>query len=271
VRRALRLAGVAAHLAAGCALSALAYPLLPRAAHRALRAAWARGLLALLGVRVRAALRPIGPGSLLVANHVSWLDAVVLHALAECAVVAKAEARRWPLLGALLARNETVFVERRPARSLLAVNAAIAARLARGECVAVFPEGTTSDGAKVRPFRPALFEPAVRGAHPVHALALEYRDADGRRCLAAAYIDDMTLWESLCEIAALPGLDAEISSCDVLSTAGLGRRDAARLGHATIQARVEGAALAARHAQHARDLAHGGHRALELREVGDLK
>lgn len=271
--RLLRLLRVGAHLAAGCAMSLLAYPLLTRGTRRALRRTWARDLLALLHVEVRSAVAPLAPGALVVANHVSWLDAVVLQALADCAVVAKADARRWPLLGALLARNETLFVERRPVRSLLVVIADIGARLARGECVAVFPEGTTSDGTLLRPFRPALFEPAVRGRHPVHALAFEYRDHRGRRCLEAAYIDDMTLWESLCAIAALPSLHVDLASTAEIGTAGLRRRDAAHLAHASIQDMIggDGRALAARDAQHARHLAHPGHRALELGEIGDLE
>jgi 1-acyl-sn-glycerol-3-phosphate acyltransferase len=246
VRRALRLLRIAVHLAAGCATSVILYPLLPRGARRALRARWARDTLAILGIRVRADELRIEPGSLVVANHVSWLDSVGLCALLPAAIVAKSEARRWPLIGALLERNETLFVERRPCRALLAVNAAIAARLARGESVIVFPEGTTTDGTHVLGFRAALFQPAVARGHPVHALALAYRDAAGRRCAQAAFIDDMSLWQSLCAIAALPGLGLEVRSCGALATAGLQRRGAARLAHAAVQAAIGGASLPAR-------------------------
>jgi 1-acyl-sn-glycerol-3-phosphate acyltransferase len=245
VRRALRLARVGVHLAAGCALSALAYPLLPPGVRRAIRRAWARGLLDILSVRLVAPRAPLEPGCLLVANHVSWLDAVVLNALQPVAVVAKSEARRWPLIGALMARNETLFAERRPCRSLLALNAEIGARLARGEPVAVFPEGTTTDGAGVRAFRPALFEPAVRAGHPVRAVALAYRGASGARAAEAAFIDDMSLWESLVRIAALPALQAEVHDCGVLAGRGLTRRAAAARAHARIHAGICGAPLAA--------------------------
>jgi 1-acyl-sn-glycerol-3-phosphate acyltransferase len=205
------------------------------------RRSWARGVLAILGIRLRAGALRIAPGSLVVANHVSWLDAVALGATCDAAIVAKAETRRWPLLGSMLERNDTLFVERRPCRALLALNAAIAARLARGESVAVFPEGTTTDGADVLAFRPALFQPAVLGGHPVHALALAYRDGAGRRCAQAAYIDDMSLWQSLCAIAALPALTLELRSCGALATAGLQRRPAARLARTAVQSGICGA------------------------------
>jgi 1-acyl-sn-glycerol-3-phosphate acyltransferase len=239
VRRTLRLARVALHLMAGCATSAWLYPLLPRAARRAVRRAWARDLLRILNVRLCVQSPPPAPGRLLVANHVSWLDAVALNALRPSAIVAKSETRRWPLLGGMLARNETLFVERRPARSLLAVNTDIAARLARGEVVIVFPEGTTTGGETVLPFRPALFEPAVRGAHPVQALALRYRDPDGRPCRDAAYIEQMSLWQSLRAIAALPGMTLEVLACGAPQI-GAARRDAARCAHAAIQRHVRG-------------------------------
>jgi 1-acyl-sn-glycerol-3-phosphate acyltransferase len=232
--RTLRLLRVGVHLAAGCAISEWLYPLLRPQSRQAVRGAWARALLEMLGVRLDAGALRVLPGSLVVANHISWLDAVALHALLPAAVVAKSEARRWPLIGRMLERNDTLFVERRACRTLLQVNAEIAARLARGESVAVFPEGTTTDGARLLPFRPALFQPAVAGGHPVRPLALAYRDGAGSRCAEAAYIGDMNLWQSLCAIAALPALTLEIRACGLISTRGLRRREAARLARIAV-------------------------------------
>jgi 1-acyl-sn-glycerol-3-phosphate acyltransferase len=248
--RALRLARVGLHLAAGCAISSWLYPLMNAQARQAVRRAWAAGLLRMLGARLDVGAARILRGSLVVTNHVSWLDAVALHAAIPVAIVAKAEARRWPLLGRLLARNDTLFVERRPSRDLLRVNRAIAGRLARGETVAAFPEGTTTDGTRVLPFRPALFQPAVAGGHPLHALALMYRDGAGRRCAAAAYIGNMTLWQSLWRIAALTHLRIELRCCGAHASAGLSRREAAALAWAAVQrGTCAGAALPARQEQ----------------------
>jgi 1-acyl-sn-glycerol-3-phosphate acyltransferase len=248
VRRTLRLLRVALHLGAGCAICVLLYPVVPSATRRALRRAWALRTLRILGVRLGTRGLHVAPGTLVVANHVSWLDAIALHALLPAAIVAKSETRRWPVLGALLAANDTLFVERRPARSLLAVNADIGARLARGALVVVFPEGTTTGGDAVLPFRPALFEPAVRGAHPVQALALRYRDRAGRPCRDAAYIEQMSLWQSLCAIAAVPGMTLEVQACGAPQT-GAARRDAARRAHAAVQRSVCGSeSLAGAHA-----------------------
>jgi 1-acyl-sn-glycerol-3-phosphate acyltransferase len=244
----LRLARVGVHLAVGCALSEWLYPLFSARARRRVRRTWAAGLLRILGARLDARAVRIQPGSLVVANHVSWLDAVALHAALPVAIVAKSDARRWPLLGRLLERNDTVLVGRRPSRDLRRVNREIAARLARGESVAAFPEGTTTNGARVLPFRPALFQPAVAGGHPLHAFAVVYLDGAGARCAEAAYIDDMNLWQSLWRIAAVRSLRIELRCCGVRASAGLHRREAATLARARVQRGACGSGvLPARH------------------------
>jgi 1-acyl-sn-glycerol-3-phosphate acyltransferase len=240
MRRALRLVRIGLHLAAGYATCVIIYPLVSGRTRAALRRNWARGVLAILGIGLRRDVLHVAAGTLVVANHVSWLDAVVLRALLDGATVAKVETRRWPLLGLMLERNDTIFVERRASRALLAVNATIAARLAKGAVVIFFPEGTTTDGSEVLPFRPALFQPAVAAGHPVRALALRYRDDAGRHCREAAFIDDMSLWHSLSAIAALPVLHAEVHSCGTLSTTGLHRREVAGLACTAVRERVCG-------------------------------
>jgi 1-acyl-sn-glycerol-3-phosphate acyltransferase len=240
MRRTQRLLRIGLHLTAGYVICVVLYPLIPRRLRGAIRRDWARGVLGILGIRLRVDDLRIVPGSLMVTNHVSWLDALVLNALFDVTIVAKSETRCWPLLGLMLARNETLFIERRICRALLATNTAVAARLARGGAVVVFPEGTTTDGAGVLQFRPALFQPAVAAGHPVRPLALLYRDGAGRRCAEAAYTDDMSLWHSLRAIAALPVLCVEVRACGTIETGGLRRRDAARLAHAAVQGRVCG-------------------------------
>lgn len=204
--------------------------------------AWAGGLLDILGIRVDAGALRIAPGSLVVANHISWLDAVVVRALLDATFVAKVEVRRWPLLGRLLERHGTLFIERRACRDLLRTNADVAALLARGTSVAAFPESTSTDGTGVLPFKPALFEPALRGGHPVRALALVYCDASGGRCAAAAFVGETTLWQSLLAVAGEPAITARVLDCGELAATGLNRKQAARLAHTFVQRGVCGSA-----------------------------
>ena len=118
------------------------------------------------------------------------------------------------------------------------MNEKIAERLARGRVVACFPEGTTTDGSAMLPFRTALFEPAVRGAHPIQAVALAYRDASGRRVDAAAFVGKQNLLQSLLEVSRHTGIIATASAGPAIVAAGLTRREAARLAQAAVQERL---------------------------------
>lgn len=204
------------------------------------RQRWSRQLLAILGVRLEYDSIRIAPGTLVVANHVSWLDVIAMSAFYPMTFVAKAEIRSWPVLGWLGQRSGCLFVNRRVGRHLLRLNSAIATRLAAGGVVAFFPEGTTTDGAGVLPFRPALFEPAIRGTYCVQPFAVTYRDAAGRCCATAAFIGRQSLWQSLCAIAALPELVASVAPCGPISPQGLTRRDLARRAQSAVQERLWG-------------------------------
>jgi len=111
----------------------------------------------LLGVRVRCTGAPVADRPLLiVANHSSWLDISIITACAPVVFVAKAEIARWPFFGLLAKLQRSVFVERDRRQKTGAVNAAIAQRLAEGDPVLLFGEGTAGDGNRVMPFRTAL-------------------------------------------------------------------------------------------------------------------
>jgi 1-acyl-sn-glycerol-3-phosphate acyltransferase len=116
-----------------------------------------RMLCGLIGVRIReVGERVRGHPLLVVANHCSWLDVPVITAAAPVVFVAKREVASWPLFGLLARLQRSVFVDRQRPHKTAEVNAAIAQRLAEGDPVLLFGEGTSSDGNRVLPFRSAL-------------------------------------------------------------------------------------------------------------------
>jgi 1-acyl-sn-glycerol-3-phosphate acyltransferase len=117
--------------------------------------------------------RPTG-AFLLVTNHVSYLDILLLSSVVDVAFIAKSEVRRWPLLGTLAASVGTIFIERDRPRDSLRVTTVMEKALAAGHGVALFPEGTSSDGKSVLPFKPSLLELAARNSLPVHHAAIRY-------------------------------------------------------------------------------------------------
>ncbi|MBB2744565.1 UNVERIFIED_ORG: 1-acyl-sn-glycerol-3-phosphate acyltransferase [Microbispora rosea subsp. rosea] len=239
LRRAARLAGAAAVLLAGLPI-ALA---LGRTARRgAVTTRWSRLLLRALGIRIvtrrgfsciggsaraRAVPEEDGP-ALLVGNHVSWLDPLVITATFACRPLAKAEVGRWPIVRTLAAGGGALFIDRDRLSALPGVVADMTAALRRGESVAAFPEGTTWCGREMGRFRPAVFQAALDAGVPVRPLALRFLEgtaADrgtavhggtGERERAAlstrpSYVGDDTLLASVLRIVSTRDLVAEVT------------------------------------------------------------
>ncbi len=166
--------------------------------------AWARTMLTRLGVELEIAGRPAAKGPmLLVANHISWLDIVVLHAACQCRFVSKADVKRWPLVGGLASGAGTLYVERESRRDAVRVLHDMAQALREGDILAVFPEGTTGDGNSVLPFHASLIQAAISVDAPVQAVALQFIDGRcGRPSQGVRYMGDESLlgsiWRTLC-------------------------------------------------------------------------
>lgn len=230
-----RLARVGLHLGYGLTTAALVYPLIGRPSQLRLKQRWSRQLLGMLGVRLRTA-EALPPGAaLLVANHVSWLDIYVINALAPAAFVCKADVRGWPFIGWLCERTETVFMPRNSRSAAKQAGESVALRLRQGWRVAVFPEGTTSDGSGLLPFHGALLQGAIEADCPVQPLALRYTDEGGKASTAAAYCGDTTLLQSLYRIAAAPSLHARLEVLPPIDSRGAERRALAGQAEAAIR------------------------------------
>jgi 1-acyl-sn-glycerol-3-phosphate acyltransferase len=185
-------------------------------------------LLTTIGVRLELQGEAPEDGPvLLVANHVSWIDVEVLNAARPARFVAKSETRRWPVCGGIAAGFDTFFLERGSLRDAARVKAHVAAALAAGQSVAVFPEGTTTDGRTVGRFYAALFEAAIEAGVPVQPVAIRYPRADDSANPAAAFVDDMSFVESLVRVAREPALTARLTFAPPLATDGVSRRDLA--------------------------------------------
>ena len=210
-RRTRRIAALIVHIALGVKLAALVFPFLGTTSRDRAIGWWARRLLRVLGVRLNAQSPPALPdGALLVCNHVSWLDIYLIMATCRVHFVSKSEVRDWPVVGWLAHTTGTLFLQRGRRADTARINAEMRALMQSGAWVAVFPEGTTSDGQSLRRYLPSLLQPAVELDCPVLPAALRYRTLDGNASLAAAYIDDISLWQSMLRIVSEPGLIAEL-------------------------------------------------------------
>jgi 1-acyl-sn-glycerol-3-phosphate acyltransferase len=140
---------------------------------------WSRALAALLQMRITVRGAAPRPPFLLVSNHVSYLDILVLGSRLDCTFLAKSEVAKWPLFGWASRSAGTIFVARDSKRELRAALAEMDRCLSMGMGLVLFPEGTTTSGAQVAPFKPALLENAARRELPVHYASIRYRNRLG--------------------------------------------------------------------------------------------
>lgn len=207
-----KLARLAAHLACGLWTMRFVFSTLDSAQKEQRIQAWALAALALLAIELRVSGPMPAAGPVLrAANHVSWLDILVLQAVCPSRFVAKAEVREWPLMGRLATNAGTLFISRESPRDALRVVHQMAAHLKAGEALTIFPEGTTSDGLQVLPFHANLFQAAVSADAPVQPVALQFVDhASGQVSLAPSYIDEDTLLQSMWRTVMAPPLCAVV-------------------------------------------------------------
>jgi len=256
LRALFRLSRTALHLAGGMLTVALIYPFITQGTRLALKQRWSRQLLTMLGVsqKVGAGDTPRSkypwgatnkaiaahPTGLLVANHISFLDIFVINAWAPAAFVAKDDVRNWPLLGWLSHHTDTIFMQRGSRRAAHAARDHLVGQLRAGQLIAVFPEGTTSDGHTVQPFHGALFQSAIDAGVPVMPVALRYIDAQTQQSSHAAdFVGDMTLVSCLWSIAASTGLIAQIEPLPALAPDSLDRRHLAARAHHAVTHRLK--------------------------------
>jgi len=171
---------------------------------------WARTMGRVLGMRIEVAGTPPTAPFLLVANHLSYVDVLLLGAAAGGAFVAKREIAGWPVLGHLCRLVGTVFVDREAKRDLVRASSAMEAALAAGIGVVLFPEGGISGSEELQPFRPPLLQGAVATGRPVHWAVVAYDTPEGAPPAAEAVVWSGPLLPHVLRLLALPAFRARV-------------------------------------------------------------
>jgi 1-acyl-sn-glycerol-3-phosphate acyltransferase len=174
---------------------------------------WSRGVLRLLGVELKVEGTPPAAPFLMVANHLSYLDIVVLASQMDAVFVAKREVRTWPVIGFLAALMDTIFIDRTAPRDTVRVMERLERAIQQGDGVVLFAEATSSEGRGVLPFRSALLAWAARAAQPVHHASLSYRTPEGAvpAHLAVCWWGEMTFGPHVAALATLPRIYATVA------------------------------------------------------------
>jgi 1-acyl-sn-glycerol-3-phosphate acyltransferase len=206
---------------------ALIFPYLQLSARRKILQKWSRQLLNIFNVSINFQNNGSQEDSfqgLIITNHISWMDVFVLNAIVPMRFVAKSDVRCWPVIGWLCERAQTFFIERGSARSAARVNVQLVELLKRGESLAVFPEGTTTDGSSVAHFHSSLIQPAIDAGANVFPMAIRYHDKLGVHSKVPAYIDDVSFGASLWTILTTRELHVQLVPTAALDAKGAERR-----------------------------------------------
>ncbi len=136
---------------------------------------WAKAVAAVIGMKLKVCGTPPAAPFFLVSNHLSYVDIIVLASQLDCVFIARQDVSSWPVLGLLCRSINTIFVDRAHRQDVARVNELIAQTLAAQFGVVLFPEGTSTAGERVLPFKASLLEPAAQANYPVSYAALSYR------------------------------------------------------------------------------------------------
>lgn len=227
----------------GMGVVLLRFPRLNQAGREAEIQRWSRGMLRALGVGLDVHGGFHTGGCLLVANHISWLDIMVVHAVCPRArFVSKADVQDWPLVNRLVDAGRTLYLRREQRRDAMRVMHDMASAMQAGDCVAVFPEGTTGDGRSLLPFHANLLQSAISVEAPIQPLALRYRDAQAAVSPAMEFLGETTLAQSLWRIACGEGVVAQLHTLSPRATAHADRRHLAETLREDIAQALQGMA-----------------------------
>jgi 1-acyl-sn-glycerol-3-phosphate acyltransferase len=207
-----------------------------RNASPAQRALWlqhsSRRMLKIFKTSIRTA-GTIPTGGLLVSNHLSYVDILVISSITPAIFVAKREVKSWPVFGWFAKTAGTLFVDRERRTLVGQTTDEIQTALDRGALVVLFPEGTSSNGETVLPFKTSLLEPATRQLHALYAGVIQYRLEDGDVGEELCYWKDMTLVPHLINLLSKKKIHASVSFTQ-LREGSTDRKELARQLHSEI-------------------------------------
>lgn len=185
----------------------------PAASRRRARALWLQRLCRRVTRIFRLEIQATGTiptSGLLICNHLSYVDILVLSSLVPTIFVAKREVKSWPVMGLLAQLGGTLFIDRQRRTHVGEVNDEIQAALNSGALVVIFPEGTSSDGQTVLPFKSSLLEPATRLKHPLNIGRVHYTLENGSDDATVAYWGDATFFPHLLNLLSQPKVRAVV-------------------------------------------------------------
>lgn len=188
---------------------------------------WLHQAARIIGVDIQIHGKPVKGPALVVANHISWLDILIIASVLPVSFLSKAEVRDWPVIGTLAAKAGTLFIRRGSRDGAAQAIELIQTKLKAGHSVASFPEAKTTDGTSVHTFHPRLFAAAIETGSLIQPVALHYPHANGLNSIVP-YVNDPNLVRHAFHIMSAKHTTAEVTLCKPISSKGQTRKEAAQ-------------------------------------------
>lgn len=205
VTRYFRVGRIIAHTLLGLIIATIFLPLAKESFKARLIRWWCKNLLAAFNLQVRKygyvpAQNAQLTSTMFVANHISWSDIHAINSVITLRFIAKADIRNWPIFGYLVSRVNTLFIDRSKKRDAKRTIDTAIQSLQSGDNLCLFPEGTTSDGTNLLPFKSSLIQAAIAAKASIYPIAIRYPHPNGGVNTDAAYAGETTLVESMRKI-----------------------------------------------------------------------
>ena len=230
------------HTLSGVTLAALVLPVCNRWMRLGLIQWWCKRLLHCFNIRVitTGTVPDIRThGTMLVGNHVSWSDIHAINSIIPVRFVAKVEIKSWPVFGYLVRKCGTIFINRTRNRDAARVVNIASHALRLNDNLCVFPEGTTTEGLSVLPFKSSLIQAAVQAEAPIIPMVIRYPLPDGSINMDAAYAGDTNLIDSMNTFLHMQQPVVHVHFCAPVASVGKSRQQLAKEIHAQISAQLD--------------------------------
>jgi 1-acyl-sn-glycerol-3-phosphate acyltransferase len=207
------------HVLSAC-VQCLVLPVLPYSARSRLVHWWSKNLLAIFSID----LIVHGPqelfthkkSSLVVSNHISWIDIHVINAISPVIFVAKSDVASWPIFGWVARKIGTIFIVREKLSDIKRVLNLMHQYLSQNKKICIFPEGTSTDGKTVLNFRSNLFQAAINANVDVLPICIQYKEG-GQYSDVTAFIGDMGLVDSIKKMMGSSKIEVHVHILDPIS------------------------------------------------------
>lgn len=199
---------------------------------------WLHRSAEIIGIEIQIHGTPAPPPAFVVANHISWLDILIISSVLPVSFLSKAEIRNWPVIGTLAAKAGTLFIRRGSKNGAAEAIQLMRTKLKAGHSVASFPEAKTTHGIEVHTFHPRLFAAAIETGALVQPVAIRYPHEDGTHP-HVPYVDQANIISHSFRIMCAKSTLAEVTFCEPIESKDRMRKDVAFTSRKAVAAVVE--------------------------------